>query len=441
MPRRARALPGPTSGTSALSRRRSCSRAEIMNTTLSLEKLERDLVSPAFVADPYATLRRMREEVPIYWSDSVGGWLITRYDDVMTTFKDTRDYSNEGRLGRAAAHLSSGDRQRLSVFEQHYRTKGLLHSDPPDHTRLRRLTVSAFTPSRIEAMRPHIAETTSVLLDKCAQQGGMEAIGGLASALPVQVLADLMGLPPGDQPLLRRWADQLLGFQGINKPSLELLTDAQAAIVEIREYLSLALKQRRAAPRDDLLTAFAMSESEPNGLTELEVVNTCQTLLVAGHETTRSLVGNGLALLLSDRSRWERLVNRPFLLRSAIEEIVRFESPVARQPRLLKHPTRLGDVELNEGQVLFQMLNAANRDPAQFKNPDDFQIDREPNKHIGFGFGTHFCIGAPLARVEGEIAFTALIKRFPSLYLVDPSLHWDSSKANSRMLSSLVVAL
>lgn len=412
-----------------------------MDTTLSRHELERYLVSPEFVADPYITLRRLREETPIYWSDSVGGWLITRYDDVMTTFKHTRDYSNEGRLGRAALHLSPSDRERLAVFEQHYRTKGLLHSDPPDHTRLRRLTVSAFTPSRIEALRPQIAERTAALLDKCAQQGGMEAIGDLASALPVQVLSELMGLPAGDQPLLRRWADQLLGFQGINKPSLELLLAAQTAIVEIREYLTEALEERRNHPRDDLLSAFVSAESEANGLTELEVINTCQTLLVAGHETTRSLVGNGLALLLSDQARWERLVREPSLLRSAIEEIVRYESPVARQPRLLKHNTRLGDVELQEGDVLFQMLNAANRDPTYFNHPEDFQIDREPNKHIGFGFGAHFCIGAPLARVEGEIAFAALIQRFPTLSLVDSTLRWDSTKANSRVLLSLPVAL
>ncbi|HTT88605.1 MAG TPA: cytochrome P450 [Acidimicrobiales bacterium] len=412
-----------------------------MSITLSHDELERHLVSPEFVADPYATLRQMREEAPVYWSDSVGGWLITRYDDVMTTFKHTGDYSNEGRLGRAAAHVSGPDRQRLSVFEEHYRTKGLLHSDPPDHTRLRRLTVKAFTPSRIDALRPQISGTTAVLLDKCAQQGGMEAIGDLASALPVQVLSDLMGLPPGDQPLLRRWADQLLGFQGINKPNLELLLAAQTAIVEIRHYLTQALEDRRKNPGDDLLTAFAMSESEPGGLSTLEVINTCQTLLVAGHETTRSLVGNGLALLLSDRARWERLVREPTLVRTAIEEVVRYESPVARQPRLLKHTTRLGEVELQEGDVLFQMLNGANRDPAYFDNPDEFQIDREPNKHVGFGFGTHFCIGAPLARVEGEIALTALIQRFPSLSLAEPTLHWDDSKANSRMLTSLPVAV
>lgn len=304
-----------------------------MNTLVPLrrEELENYLVSPEFIADPYMTLRQMRDDVPVYWSDSVGGWIITRYDDVMTTFKHTKEYSNEGRLGRAAVHLSAADRQRLAVFEEHYRTKGLLHSDPPDHTRLRKLTVKAFTPSRIDAMRPHIDEVTERLLDKCAQEGGMEVIGDLASALPVQVLCDLMGLPQSDQPLLRRWADQLLGFQGVNKPSLDLLLAAQTAIVDIRDYLREALSERRRYERDDLLGAFVASEAEPNGLTEAEIINTCQTLLVAGHETTRSLIGNGLGLLLSDRAQWERLVREPFLVRSAIEETVRFESPVARQ--------------------------------------------------------------------------------------------------------------
>ena len=396
------------------------------------EELENYLVSPEFVAHPYTTLRQMREEIPVYWSDSVGGWIITRYDDVMTTFKHTKDYSNEGRLGRAAVHVPPTERQSLQVFEEHYRTKGLLHSDPPDHTRLRKFTVKAFTPSRIEALRPLISQITESLLDKCDRDGGMEVIGDLASALPVQVLCDLMGVPQSDQPLLRRWADQLLGFQGVNKPSLELLLAAQTAIVDIRAYLREALGERRRRQRDDLLGAFVTTEAEPGGLTEAEIINTCQTLLVAGHETTRSLIGNGLGLLLGERAQWERLVREPSLVRSAIEEIVRFESPVARQPRLLKHDTVLGEMDLREGDVLFQMLNAANRDASHFDQPDVFRIDRDPNKHVGFGFGTHFCIGAPLARVEGEIAFTALVRRFPTLTLTDPDLQWDTSKPNSQ---------
>ena len=419
------------------------SKLAAMSTLASLDRgqLDSHLVSAEFIADPYETLRQMRDEMPVYWSDSVGGWLITRFDDVMYTFKHTKEYSNEGRLGRAAVHVPAPDRERLEVFEEHYRTKGLLHSDPPDHTRLRKLTVSAFTPSRIEAMRPHIEEITESLLDKCDQQGGMEVISDLASALPVQVLSDLMGVPASDRPLLRRWADQLLGFQGVNKPPLELLLEAQTAIVEIRQYLGIALEERRQEPRDDLLGAFAALEQQPDGLTEPEIINTCQTLLVAGHETTRSLIGNGVALLLRDRAQWERLVNQPSLVRAAIEEVVRYESPVARQPRLVKHNTSLGGVEIREGDVLFQMLNAANRDPEHFDQPDAFIIDREPNKHVGFGFGAHFCIGAPLSRVEGEVALTALIRRFPTLTLADPVLHWDTSKANSRLLLSLPVTV
>jgi hypothetical protein len=359
----------------------------------------------------------------------------------MSTFKDTKDYSNEGRLGRAATHLSVADRQRLRVFEEHYQTKGLLHSDPPDHTRLRKFTASAFSPSRVESTRPYIAEVTESLLDKCAQQGGMEVIDDLASALPVAVLCELMGLPASDKALLRRWADQLLGFQGINKPALDLLLAAQTAIVEIREYLGELLRERRKHPGTDLLSAFVMSESEPGGLSEAEIINTCQTLMVAGHETSRSLIGNGLGLLLGDGAQWQRLVQDRSLARSAIEEIVRYESPVARQPRIVTRPMSLGDVALREGDVLFQMLNAANRDPAHFEDPDAFRIDRSPNRHIGFGFGAHFCIGAPLARAEGEVAFTALLRRFPTLTMADPVLRWDSSKANSRMLSSLVVTV
>ncbi len=412
-----------------------------MLASLDRGQLDSHLVSAGFIADPYETLRQMRDEMPVYWSDSVGGWLITRFDDVMYTFKHTKEYSNEGRLGRAAVHVPLPDRERLEVFEEHYRTKGLLHSDPPDHTRLRKLTVSAFTPSRIEAMRPHIEQITESLLDKCDQLGGMEVIADLASALPVQVLSDLMGVPASDRPLLRRWADQLLGFQGVNKPPLELLLEAQTAIVEIRQYLGIALEERRQEPRDDLLGAFAVLEQQPDGLTEPEIINTCQTLLVAGHETTRSLIGNGVALLLRDRAQWERLVDQPSLVRAAIEEVVRYESPVARQPRLVKHNTSLGGVEIREGDVLFQMLNAANRDPEHFDQPDAFIIDRDPNKHVGFGFGAHFCIGAPLSRVEGEVALTALIRRFPTLTLADSVLHWDTAKANSRLLLSLPVTV
>jgi hypothetical protein len=382
----------------------------------------------------------MQRDAPIYWSDSVGGWLVTRYDDIMPTFKNTRDYSNEGRLGRAAGHLPGTDREKLRVFEEHYKTKGLLHSDPPDHTRLRRFTGKAFSPSRIEGIKPNIAKITASLLDKCADRGGMDIVHDLASALPVAVL-ELMGIPASDGYLLQRWTDQLLGFQGINKPDLELLLAAQSAIVEIRAYLGELLQARREGPGTDLLSAFVLSETEPHGLSEPEIINTCQTLLVAGHETTTSLIGNGVALLLGERRQWQRLVDDRSLVRPAIEEVIRYESPVARQPRRVTQAVQMGDAALREGDMLFQMLNAANRDPSHFESPDEFRVDRSPNQHVGFGFGAHFCIGAPLARAEGEVAFTALLERFPRLQMDDPVLSWDSSKANSRVLKSLTVTV
>jgi cytochrome P450 len=383
----------------------------------------------------------MQAEAPVYWSDSIGGWLITRYDDVMPTFRNTREYSNEGRLVRAAAHLSAIERQRLGVFEEYYATRGLIHSDPPDHTRLRRFTAKAFAPSAIEGLKPYISEVTESLLNKCDREGGMEVINDLAGALPVTVLCKIMGLPASDQPLLYGWADQILGFQGVNKPALELLLIAQSAIVEIREYLEAFLRERRRHPGTDLLSAFVMSEAEPQGLSEPEIINTCHTLLVAGHETTKSLIGNGLALMLGDRGQWQQLVDDRSLVRSAIEEIVRYESPVSRQPRLVKQDGALGGIAIREGDMLFQMLNAANRDPAHFVDPDVFRIDRHPNQHLGFGFGAHSCLGAPLARAEGEIAFRSLVERFPTLRMEDPVVRWDCSKANARVLSSLTVTL
>jgi cytochrome P450 len=267
----------------------------------------------------------------------------------------------------------------------------------------------------------------------------MDIVHDLASALPVAVLGELMGIPASDRYLLQRWTDQLLGFQGINKPDLELLLDAQSAIVEIRAYLGELLQARREGPGTDLLSAFVLSETEPHGLSEPEIINTCQTLLVAGHETTTSLIGNGVALLLGERRQWQRLVDDRSLVRPAIEEVIRYESPVARQPRRVTQAVQMGDAALREGDMLFQMLNAANRDPSHFESPDEFRVDRSPNQHVGFGFGAHFCIGAPLARAEGEVAFTALLERFPNLQMDDPVLAWDSSKANSRVLKSLMV--
>ena len=384
-------------------------------------------------------LREMREKEPIYWSDSIGGWILTRYDDIMATFKDTESYSNEGRLGKAVEYLPPEKRAKYKPFEDHYATKGLLHSDPPDHTRMRNVIVKDFTPNVVEQMRPNIQNVVNHLIEEAEKNGGMDVIPEFASALPVGVIAEILGVPRSDRHLFKRWTDMILGFQGVNKPSEADLTRAQDGLQEIRPYLMNMIEERRKQPRKDLMSKFVTAMTEEGRISESELINTCVTLFTAGHETTLSLISSTIYTLLSHPDQLALLRKNPDLLKSTIEESLRFESPVSRQTRLMKQDAVLNGKEFKKGQVVFQMLNAANRDPVQFTDPDTFNIRRENNRHIAFGFGPHFCIGATLARTEAFIAVGTLIQRFPNLRLVDAKPDWDSEKRNSRVLNKLPV--
>ena len=397
------------------------------------------LVTQQFMEDPYPILRRLREEDPVHWSDSMGAWVLTRYDDIVTTFKDPSHYSNEGRLAKAVAYLPDETRAQFKTFEDHYRHKSLIHSDPPDHTRFRGLVNKAFTPRVVDAMRARMQEITDELLDAVQPTGRMDVVKDLAIPLPVTVLSEIMGVPKPDVKFFKAWADDILAFQGVNKPAINALERAQTAIVEIREYLGRLLKEKLRQPGEDLLSKLAAAESEGDKLSEPELINTCITLLVAGHETTTSLIGNGLYLLLHHPDQWQLLKSDRSLLTSAMEEMLRFESPVARQPRLMRQDAEMGGKHLRQGEMAFQMLNAANRDPAYFEDPERFDIRRQKNRHIAFGLGIHICVGAPLARVEGQIVFSTLMDRLPSMRLVDQNPNWDLSKPNSRMLKTLLV--
>ncbi len=409
------------------------------NVVQDAQELDASLVSEDFIRDPYATLDLLRETDPVHWSESIGGWILTRYDDVLVTFMDVASYSNEGRLGRAAAYLPPESRSKLSAFEDHYRTKGLLHSDPPDHTRLRKLVQKVFSPRAIEAMRPRIQEIVDGLIDQVQEAGHMEVIEDLAFALPVTVLVGMMGVPASDGLTFRHWADHLLAFQGINKPSEATLLAAQQTLLESRAYLAALVTQRRRNPGDDLISLMATEGVDGDILSDAEIINTGITLMTAGHETTTSLIGNGLLTLLQHPDQWQKLQEDRSLVTSAIEEILRFESPVARQPRLMKQDAELGGKTIHAGQMVFQMLNGANRDPAQFPEPARFDIQRTPNRHVGFGRGIHFCIGAPLSRAEGQIVFQTILDRLPDIQLVDSTAAWDVRKANSRVLTELHV--
>jgi cytochrome P450 len=375
----------------------------------------------------------------VYRSAALGAWLLTRYDDVMVTFRDVGHFSNAGRLGKAVEYLPPDVRAGFGAFEAHYRTEGLLHSDPPAHTRLRLLVRDLFTPRAVELMRPRVETIVDELLAAVRPAGRMDAIADLALPLPAIVIAGIFGIPERDRMRVVAWSDDVLAFQGQNRPSVDLLVRAQRAIAELREYLGRLMARRRAEPRDDLLSSLVAAEADGDRLTEDELLNTSVTLLAAGHETTRSLIGNGLWLLLREPARWERLRAEPDLLAPALEECLRYESPIARQPRRIKADAELGGQLLRAGELAFQMLNAANRDPMHFGDPETFDLDRRGERHLAFGNGIHFCIGAPLARLEATIAFRALLERMPRLRLVTETPDWSLDKQNSRVLRSLPV--
>ena len=397
------------------------------------------LVSPEFMTDPYPVLRELREQDPVYWSDAIGGWLLTRYDDILVSFKDTSLFSNENRLTKTVEYLSPEKQAGYKAVVDHYATKGLIHSDPPDHTRLRALVTQEFTPKVVEQMRPRIQEVVNELLDAVEAKGEMDVVPDLATALPVGVIAEILGVPPADRHLMRQWTDDILSFQGVNKPSEADLSRAQHGLMEIRPYIQNMIEERRRQPRQDLMSKLVAVESAGERLSEAELISTCVTLIIAGHETTLSLISNTIYTLLANPGEFRLLREHPELLESTIEESLRYESPVSRQARLMKGDTELGGKRLNKGQIVFQMLNAANRDPAYFVDPDRFDIQRKKNRHIAFGFGAHFCAGALLARTEASVAIGTAIRRLPNLSLVDEKPDWDIGKRTSRMLRKLPV--
>jgi cytochrome P450 len=400
---------------------------------------EEVLGSSEFVANPYSMLRRLREEEPVYWSDAIGGWLLTRYDDILVSFKQTEHFSNENRLGKAVEYLPPEKRANFKRFEDHYATKGLLHSDPPDHTRLRALVTKEFTVTIVEKMRPRIQQVVDGLLDAAEEKGQSDVVPDLAAALPVAIIAEILGVPPSERHLIRKWTDDILRFQGVNKPSEEDLSRAQDALMEMRPYIKDMIAERRRQPRGNLMSKFVAAESDGQRLSEAELINTCVTLFTAGHETTLSLISNTIYTLLANPEQFQLLQENPALLESAIEESLRYESPVSRQSRLMKVDTELAGKKLKKGEIMFQMLNAGNRDPAYFTDPDKFDIQRTKNRHIAFGQGIHFCVGAALSRTEAFITVGTTLKRFPNLRRVDDRPDWDVSKRNSRVLRSLLV--
>jgi cytochrome P450 len=344
------------------------------------------------------------ETGPIREIEIPGGsraWLVTRYEEA-------RQALNDPRLSKAAPGPRAGvtpDDTRAAVFRH------MLATDPPDHTRLRRLVAAAFTARRIEALRPRIQQISDDLLDGMSGHERSDLIDAYAFPLPIQVICELLGLPDEDRDTFRAWTNVIVGGQAYH----DRLPGAMRDLVA---YTRKLLAERRESPGEDLLSGLVAARDEEDRLSEDELTSMVFLLLIAGHETTVNLIGNGTMLLLADRARWERLEGDRSLLPGAIEEFLRFEGPVAyATSRFTTEQIEIGGQHLPAGVPVVVGLSSANRDAARFPDGDEFDLGREQNPHLAFGHGIHYCLGAPLARLEAQIAFTGLLDRFPGMRL------------------------
>ncbi len=400
--------------------------------------LDQQLLSPEFFANPYAVYHLLRSEDPVHWCEPWNCWIVSRYDDVLAGLRqDGRQFSVAGQFGSHLDALPEAVQPRFQPIKQHF-SVGLLHSDPPDHTRLRSLINQAFTPRVVKEMRPRIEATVNELLDAVEGAGRMDVIRDFAFPLPAIVTANVVGMPPGDRHQFKQWSDDIAAFSASNRLTVEVAEHAQSSLLAVRAYLLDIAAQRREQPRDDLISRLVSPEAEDGRPSEGELLSTCVTFLVGGHETTTALLASGLLALFRQPDQLRELRDDPMVMASAIEEFLRYESPNQRINRLVKADFEMEGRQIKRGQRVMFLLGSANRDPAQFPDPDRLDIRREPNRHLAFAVGPHFCIGAPLARLEAAIAFEALLRRLPKLRPAQNTPKWLPSY-QLRMLKSLQV--
>ena len=383
------------------------------------------LSAEAFNQNPYPVYRQMREAAPVYWSEAWGCWLLTRYDDIAWTLQDHARFTSLGRL-TASMDLPAPLREKAAPLIRHY-SQGLINVDPPDHTRMRKLVHLAFTPRAIRKMRVYIEDIVERLIDEHIDRGQMDVIWDFSYPLPVTVIAEMMGIPVEDHAKFKAWSGEIVAFMATPKPTPAVLLKSQDALLAMQAYFRDIYARRRLAPADDLITALVRAELEGDKLTEEEMVSSCVTILIGGHETTTYLIANGMYALLRQREQMRRLRDNPALDAPATEEFLRYEGPFQRNRRIATRDLEIGGRQIKKGQLIMQFLGAANRDPAQFKEPEALDIERSPNKHLAFGYGPHFCLGAPLARLEAPVAIRGLLRKLRNIRLADDDLEWNSA--------------
>jgi cytochrome P450 len=377
------------------------------------------LLDPEVLADPYPLYRRLREEDPVHWDPYLHAWVVTRYADVVTVL-------HRYRAGRTPApeRLAALGMEELSPIAA-VMVKQMLFLDQPEHGRVRRLASVAFTPRRVARLREHIRQIAETLVDDLVGSGGFDVMTTLANPLPAIVTAEMLGVPTADHEQLKSWSQDFAEMLGNFQHNPGRLPQVLRSLEEMVAYFSAAIANEATHPTEGLVNALVTAEVDGDRLTAEEIVANVIVTMVGGLETTTNLIGNGLLTLLRQPDLMRRLRSDPSLMPTAIEELLRYESPSQHTARLAPADAVLGGREIPEDAAVIAVMGAANRDPERFADPDRVQLDRDDNRHVAFGWAGHFCFGAPLARIEGQLAFETLLSRFSEITLApDEEIHW-----------------
>jgi cytochrome P450 len=392
------------------------------------------LLDPEILADPYPLYHRLRNEDPVCWDPFLHTWVVTRYDDVFTVL---RHFS--ANCTPSAEQLEKLGMQALGPIA---RIMGLqmLFLDPPEHSRIRGLAAKAFAPRQVQALRSHIAAIVDDLLSGLQGRRTIDLIADLALPLPAIVSAEMLGLPTADLPQLTEWSRSFSEMLGGFQYNADRAVSVVQTLEEMTVYFRSVIVDHGSLRSSGLVHALATAEIDGDRLSDDEVIANAILTMVGGQETTTTLIGNGMLSLLSNPGQWHRLRDHPTLISSAIEELLRYETPSQHTARVAREDCELGGKTISKGQVVTAVMGAANRDPARFSEPDELDLGRTDNRHLAFGSGGHSCFGAPLARLEGRLAFTALAERLGDIRLVPGPLKWKQNHG-LRGLEALLVEI
>jgi pimeloyl-[acyl-carrier protein] synthase len=391
------------------------------------------LIDPDVLADPYPLYRRLRTERPVHWDPFLHSWVVTRYHDVIRVlhhFSADRTPTPD--------QLTAKGLSALNPIAQ-VMVRQMLFLDAPDHTRLRALAQAAFTCGRVERLRSHIQDIADGLIDKVIAKGRMDVIADFASPMPAIVTAEMLGVPTKDHEQLKAWSADFAEMLGNFQHNPGRTARVLKSVEDMSEYFRSAMREQSEHPKDSLIHAMMKAEVDGARLTPEEIIANLIVTMVGGQETTTNLIGNGILTLLKNPDELELLRKDPSVLTSGVEELLRYESPSQHTARIAPEDVEMGGQLIKKGQAVIAVMAAANRDPDRFPDPDRLDLQRKDNRHVAFGWAAHFCFGAPLARIEGQIAFETILRRLPNLQLDSgQSLSWRHN-LGLRGLNSLQV--